>query len=433
MISEWISVFRGKRILLLQGPVGPFFPRLARDLVSAEATVFKVNFNGGDWLFSPPGAINFRGRPHEWPAFFDHLLHELDIDVVMLFGDCRPVHRVAHVIAHKRGVEIGVFEEGYVRPDYITFERFGVNGHSRIPRNPLFYLNGPERVVHEAKPVGNTFWHTMVWAMLYYLAASLLWPLFRHYQHHRPLSIAEGIPWIRSARRKLYYQAAEAGIEGRLSGALTKKFFLVPLQVHTDAQVRVHSSFDSVKAFIQEVATSFAKHAPADTVLVFKHHPLDRGYRDYSRLIARKARSLGISRRVLYIHDQHLPTLLSHALGVVVINSTVGLSAIHHGTPTKVCGNAIYNIQGLTWQSSLHTFWKAAATLTVDKDLYQRFLGYTIATTQINGSFYRALPVPGCSTGLIAQSSTRPVELVVEEPLEELPADAAAGDARSFG
>lgn len=44
---------------------------------------------------------------------------------------------------------------------------------------------------------------------------------------------------------------------------------------------------------------------------------------------------------IFYIHDQHLPALLEHARGAMMINSTVGLSAIHHNTPLKVCGTAI--------------------------------------------------------------------------------------------
>ena len=38
--------FRGRNILMLQGPVGPFFARLAKDLQWAGAKVHKVNFNG---------------------------------------------------------------------------------------------------------------------------------------------------------------------------------------------------------------------------------------------------------------------------------------------------------------------------------------------------------------------------------------------------
>src|SRR5207253_3330067 len=46
------EALRGKRVLLLQGPVGPFFRRLAARLRAAGAEVHKVNFNGGDGLRS---------------------------------------------------------------------------------------------------------------------------------------------------------------------------------------------------------------------------------------------------------------------------------------------------------------------------------------------------------------------------------------------
>ena len=73
MIAEGINAFRNKRILLLQGPLGPFFRRLASDLEGVGAEVFKVNFNGGDWLFYPSKSINYRGGIEDWPEFFERL------------------------------------------------------------------------------------------------------------------------------------------------------------------------------------------------------------------------------------------------------------------------------------------------------------------------------------------------------------------------
>jgi capsular polysaccharide export protein len=401
MIKQGIRAFRGKRVLLLQGPVGPFFLRLARDLTRSGAQVFKVNFNGGDWLFSPEDAFNYRGTMEGWPAYFEKLVDRLSIDVVMLFGDCRQVHRAAHEIASRRGMEIGVFEEGYVRPDFVTLERFGVNGHSLIPRNPIFYLNSmtPPAVEHAA-PVGNTFRHMVMWAILYYLAASFLKPWFRQYRHHRPLTWLEGAPWIRAAWRKAYYSLRELGLEDRFTGALSKRFFLVPLQVHNDAQVHVHSPFDSVAHFIADVIESFARNAPRTMALVIKHHPADRGYYDYTRLIGELAAKHGLQGRCYYIHDQHLPTLLKHARGVVVINSTVGLQALFHGTPVKACGKAVYDMEGLTFRDSLAHFWNAAQTALPNRELYRRFRHYLIRFTQLNGSFYKRLPVPEMATGM---------------------------------
>jgi capsule polysaccharide modification protein KpsS len=40
-----------RHALLLQGPVGPFFRRLADELCARGTAVSKVNFNPGDSLF----------------------------------------------------------------------------------------------------------------------------------------------------------------------------------------------------------------------------------------------------------------------------------------------------------------------------------------------------------------------------------------------
>ena len=386
--KPWIE-FQGKQVLLLQGPVGPFFWRLAKVLEAAGAAVHKVNFNGGDCLFYPTGATAWRGTIEEWPQRFKELLDQRNIDVVLLFGDCRRMHRIAREIAHARGVQIGVFEEGYVRPNYITFEQYGVNGHSLIPRSPDFYRDLPRVPSLQEQEVGNSFWHAALWAILYYVASALLQPMFRHYRHHRPLTLRESWPWIRALARKWLYRRRERGLLPALTGRLTKRFFLVPLQISFDSQVREHSRFDSVAEFIRNVVASFARCAPQGTALVIKHHPLDRGYHDYSRLISELAVSSGLGDRLLYIHDQHLPTLFDHMRGAVAINSTVGFSALSHGAPVKTCGVAIYDMPGLTFQGELDAFWSEAESFSPDRELHEAFRAYLIDQTQINGSFYR--------------------------------------------
>lgn len=400
MIKNGIYAFTGKRVLLLQGPIGPFFRRLARDLTQAGARVSKVNFNGGDWLFYPCGAINFRGRREDWPAYFENLLNQFCFDVVMLFGDCRPIHKVAHEIAHRHGLEIYVFEEGYIRPDFVTLERFGVNNYSLIPRIPEFYLSNATCPVERTVQVGNTYWYAALWSILYYFVAGLLKPLFRHYLHHRPLTWLEALPWLCSFWRKVYYAIKERDVLPEITDELKGRYFLLPLQVYNDAQVIVHSDFDSIIHFIEEVMISFAQHSPRETILVIKHHPMDRGYHDYSRLIREQVGKLGLQGRCLYIHDQHLPTMLQHARGVVVINSTVGLSALHHGTPLKVCGNAIYDIPGLTFQGALDDFWQNAQQSKPDSHLLQGFQAYLVQYTQLNGNFYKRLLGAKFVTGL---------------------------------
>ena len=399
MIDGGIKAFQGRRILLLQGPVGPFFTRFAQDLTDAGATVHKINFNAGDWFFYPSGET-YRGTMEEWPRWLARRLAELDIDLVFLFGDCRPIHQAAHDVARQANIEVGVFEEGYIRPDFVTLERDGVNANSMMTRTPEEYLRAPDRVIAK-RSMPHSFWWMVWWGFLYFTIGGFGQVFFPHYRHHRPLTIMEMFPWLLSPLRKQWFKWRQRGIQARLEGEFDKRFFLVPLQVHNDSQVMVHADVGGVEGFIASTIASFANHAPSDCLLVLKHHPMDRGYRNYTDLVRRLARDGGCAERVLYIHDQHTPTLIRHCRGVVVINSTVGLTAVGMKCPTKAVGEAIWDMPGLTYQRSLDRFWIDAPDAAPDNKLFLKFRDELIATTQINGSFYRKLAPETSATGLI--------------------------------
>ena len=131
---------------------------------------------------------------------------------------------------------------------------------------------------------------------------------------------------------------------------------------------------------------SFASHADAKHSLVFKHHPLDRGHRNYRIFIDNLAKQHGLMGRVFYGCDMHLPTLIKHSIGMVTVNSTTGLQSIYHKKPTKLMGRAIYNIPKLTDQQSLDKFWQYPTP--PDGNFYLYFRAYLIQETQLNGSFY---------------------------------------------
>ena len=391
MFKQELTLFKGKHVLLLQGPVGSFFWRLAKDLESIGAIVSKINFNAGDWFFFPKNAVNYRGSLKDWPDFFQNFVRQRQIDIVLLFGDARPIHRPLQFICRELNITLGVFEEGYVRPNYVTFELCGVNGFSQLPKEPSFYLAQPMPIDTEKKhrQVGNTYWPMVRAGFLYFTVGALGKPFFRKYQHHRPLSLFEAWPWIKSAYRKVYYQKKEADLEQKILAKDAAPFFLVPLQVHNDAQILHHSDFNTVEDFIHTVIKSFADAAPGHKKLIFKHHPMDRGYKNYNKLISKLAKRYQLEDRIHYIHDQSLPKLLDAAEGVVMINSTVGLSAIWHNAPTKIMGSAIYDMPGLTYQDSLDSFWTFANQYKIDKTLHKHFRHYLITHTQINGSFYK--------------------------------------------
>lgn len=375
--------------------MGPYFRRLATELQEdLNATVTKINFNGGDaWDFSGPEAIEYRGTQQEWPAYVRQLMVEQRIDHVLLFGDLREYHRLAIAEAKDLQVGVHVFEEGYLRPDYVTIERNGVNARSMLPRGRSYYRRFARERIERPRPVGHIFWFAALSAVCYALAMHLRRGHFPHYRHHRDLHpLREGLRWaLRGAFHKLAWKLRDRGAMARFAGPLSKRFFLVPLQVHNDFQVR-GSSCTSVEAFIEQVTATFAKYAPRGNHLVFKHHPLDRAYRNYSKLLRQLAEKHGLQGRVHYIADLHLPTLLHHTRGTIVLNSTVGLSSLQHSTPTIALGDSIYSLAGLSYTKGLARFLRVPGT--VDRAAVSGFCAYLARKNQLGGSFYKRSHLP---------------------------------------
>lgn len=379
----------GKHLLLLQGPAGPFFARVAAQLREAGAQISKVNFNGGeDLYFRGGGVVRYRGSLGSWPDFFERLVAERRVDGVILFGDCRPLHRAAIERARRRGLDVFVFEEGYLRPDFVTLERGGVNGYSSISRDPRAY-DGPERPEPPHLPVAHGFLKSVVHTICYATAVAALRPRYPEYQHHRDIRpLVQAGLWLRGSWRRAWHTLRDREIAARLEAQRMPPYFFVPLQVHLDSQLS-HSRFARIGEFIREVVASFAAHAPADHALVLKLHPMDRAYSDYSAEIAQLCRQHGLERRLFYVDVINLPAALRGARGTVVINSTVGLSSLVHGTPVKCLGRAVYDIPGLTHQGSLDEFFRDPGA--VDRALYRRFRSWLIATNQLNGSVWSRL------------------------------------------
>jgi capsule polysaccharide modification protein KpsS len=163
-------------------------------------------------------------------------------------------------------------------------------------------------------------------------------------------------------------------------------------------------------------------HAASDARLVIKHHPHDRGHRDYSAYIRALGARYACGERLVYVHDVHLPTLLKHARGTITMNSTVGASSMYHHTPVKALGRAIYDIPGLTSTRSLADFLEDPGEL--DVELYAVFCRWLRDHNQLNGSFYKPLAlfdsrsgiqIPGTHPWPEVTESTRGADVAVRE------------------
>ena len=388
------ELLKAKKALLLQSPMGGYFAQVGDWLQRNQVECCKLILNGGDWLFSRQlKNLHYRGRLSTFEDWLILQIKQHQFDALVCFGDCRFYHRIAKKVAHDLSINFYVFEEGYIRPNYITFEKNGVNDFSHFKDHYISVDDSLPDLPKRDTPlaVDSKFSHLIVTAIGYYLAWICCFFLYPFYKHHRMISpMMEVFYWLKSALQRVINYQREPHIFLNLIQHRSEQYYIVALQVHNDSQVRVHSDYADVTEFIEEVVVSFAKYAPKSQHLVLKHHPMDRGYRNYRRYIQVLSSKYGLRGRVHYVCDVHLPTLMKHSLGVVTINSTTGIQALHHGKPVIALGRAIYNLPKLTYKGSLNEFWSNPGR--VNKLSYRRFRYALVGYSQLNGSYYGRSP-----------------------------------------
>lgn len=346
-----------RAFVFLQGPPGPLFHELAQSMRGKGIFVERINICAGDSVDWPDAATNFRGRFRDWPVFFDNFLRKHQITDILLFGDCRPYHVSARRIAALRGIRTHVLEEGYLRPHWMTLELEGVNGYSRLRRDKDWFFEQAQLLPPEPflPPVTSSFRRRVRDSARHYVAVHLgriAYPFHRTHRPESPLLEAVGWGWkyLRSKRRR---NTTDKTLD-RLNG---HSFFLLPLQLSGDYQIRNHSPFPDMPAAAAYVLESFAAHAPSEARLVIKAHPLDSSFFNWSRFVQKRAHGLGIADRVYYIDGGDLDNLAAGAEGMVCVNSTSATLALAAGTPVCTLGDAVYNVPGLTFDGHLDDFW----------------------------------------------------------------------------
>ncbi len=404
-----------RHFLFLQGVCSPFFSYLAERLIREGHQVHKINFTGGDaayWRGLP--SSSYRGAAAGVYDFLAALFRQRRITDIVLFGDRRPIHNPAVALAQSSGIRVHVFEEGYFRPHWVTLEREGVNAHSLLPRDPAWYRVTGARLGMFSAP--ETFRSTLrvraTHDVLYHLASlsnPLLYPGYRtHAPHGAPLMYAG---FVRRYISNLYHAKRDAAVIAALIADRTP-YYLLPLQLNSDAQIRDHSNFKDMADVMAFVMASFARQAPSDSRLVIKNHPLDMGLVAYPRIIAELEARYAVTGRVDYLETGNLEALVQHARGTVTVNSTVGGVALQFGCPTTTLSDPIYNLPGLTFQGELDHFWQHGEP--PDQELFRCFRTTVIQATQINGGFY-------CKRGieLAVQNAIGPLTAEIS-PLEAL-------------
>ena len=380
-----------KSFVFLQGPHGPFFYELSKSIAASGAQVTKIGFNEGDRFFwrNRKNFLAFTDPIENWADYIDAYLADGVTDLV-IYGDTRPIHKIAIEAAKRQGVRIHCFEEGYLRPYWVTYERGGVNGHSRLMDMSVAQMREALKTMDNDQPEAPARWGDMRQHIL--LGAIYHWHIlfrngrFANYQTHRDDSVSSEF-WLHLKR--LLNRPSHAYRRWKATRRIKRGNFvyhLALLQLGHDASIRSHSTFTNMPDFMEICVKAFAGNAPHHHHLVFKSHPLEddrEGLEGVTRHLAEKYKVQG---RIHYVRGGKLAELLDYTRSVVTINSTAAQQALWRGLPVKALGTGVFCKPEFTSEQSLEEF--MADPQKPDLLAYRDYRQYLLMTSQITGGFY---------------------------------------------
>jgi len=315
---------------------------------------------------------------------------EKQITDLVIYNDTRPFHKTAIQAAHAKGINVHIFEEGYLRPYWITYERDGSNGNSKLMSFAQSAVV-PDHLIRDPDPVpapchwGDMREHIFYGAVYHWciLCANRQFPNFTS---HREISIRKE---FRLHLKQLVFTPAR--IAARFWANLTLKcrtfpYHLILMQLQHDSAFQNHSPFKTNASFLELTLRSFANNAPPHHHLVIKAHPLEDGRSEIAYHLRRLGTKFGINRRIHYLPGGKLAHVLDPALSVVTVNSTAGQQALWRGIPVKTLGQAIYNHDKFISKQSLDAFF--AHPKAPNLQAYKAFRNFLLQTSQIPGGFY---------------------------------------------
>jgi capsular polysaccharide export protein len=404
MVPRAARMPAGRHFVLLQMPCGRFGPDLQRALRNEGHRATRVAINGGDLMSGLRGrTVVYTRSLADFPYWIKSFVESEGVTDVILYGDCRPYHRTALAALAGMNIALHVLEEGYLRPNWVTCERNGVNGNSvltAIDLDRIAEFSAPP--ISEKTLKASNMSYAMA-AIRYYFWTWLFTPMFPRYTSHRDLDIIGELSlWIqRVCSWPIRKNRAERTF--REIARFKKPVHLVLLQLNGDSQIKVHSGFQSTRHFIEYCISEFKASGVHEGLLVFKNHPLDSGVINLRRVIAEESRKHGLEHRIFFIETGKLVPLLEQSVSVVSINSTACHQALRRGIPTLVLGRAVFNHPQVVSSMRLADFFKLRPVKAISA--YEKLVALMRETCQFNGGFYteegRKTLVPSLTRGLL--------------------------------
>lgn len=236
-------------------------------------------------------------------------------DIGIFYNDCRWNHAVLIAIFRKLKIRYFVFERGPIRSLTCSVDSCGVNARSKFynaqqlssPSNEIFDLSPRKQVPF----LRSRF---VIYYILRLISDNLL--SLRGISNNKPdklhyLKLLLGKFKKRNINPKINY--------------IDK--LLVALQIESDSQIVLGSSFNSNQEFIDFVVREASNLALGEKKILFKQHPLDTNEYEF------------YGHEVLPLHQS---IELAHLSGIITINSTMGFEGLLNNVPVLTLGESFY-------------------------------------------------------------------------------------------
>lgn len=236
-------------------------------------------------LYSAAATLHFH---HAWREIRRHRP-----DAVGVWGGNAVDARAVVVAARCAEIPCFHFENGFL-PSTTQMDLRGVNAASSVPRDPAFY---------------------------------------RRYKGREDVQLPNRLVPRSSAQRRP---------QPPPSAPLPESYVFVPFQVKLDSQILLNSPWiRSMEQLVQAVSRAGVRlghHAPH---LVFKEHPsCPTPYAHLHDLVAEHP-------TLHFANGRSTEELIRGSMGVITVNSTVGVEALLLDRPVLALGNAVYEIPGV--------------------------------------------------------------------------------------
>ena len=327
-----------------------------------------------------------------WEETVGGIMTSRGVTDLVVYGDTRPVHATAIAQARRRGITVHVFEEGYLRPYWVTYERGGANGNSPVMATSVDQMRralGGRRHGPAGRPrtLGRAARARLSTGR--FTTASSSWRTGTT-QRSGPIArsrCGRSSGSISSASRSW----AGTGSTGwRRHGASCAAAIPIIWRCCNWSMTQAFATMaPSRHKRISSTPSSTASHRARRRIITSSSRRIlwRTGARRYARPSAGRPTNTASPPRVHFVRGGKLAPLLDAARSAVTVNSTAAQQALWRGLPLKCFGAAVYDKPEFVSDQPLAAFFRDPGR--PDSAAYRKFRHYLLQTSQLPGSFLR--------------------------------------------